>query len=376
MSNRHAFLVIVPLISALAGCVKAEKSSNPLSPSVAGPIPWVNITAPNPLEPRDNFRISVAQQPITLFIGNSTSNSPRPFSYLVEIATDAGFTNKVFVREGVAAAASGATQLRLPDPLAPERTYYWRAMARDGANDSQYSATAFFSVYTPVVFQKPLPQSPIANAQLTSASPVFVFTNASRTGPANTVAYELHVSTSQSFATFNTWMTLEQPGSTTIAAGSMETNTQYYWRVRAFDPNANPPAVGPYSDTQAFRTTSAAPAPAPGPGPSGGSCTGTEEQIVDCRRHQFPGFMSNSQIVQFLRAVARDLNAAGKPFAPNYGILVKTDGTQCNGYSCDIICAGNGGGQQQWDVLIDVQGSQSPVWDHVGSVAVRPCEIQ
>jgi hypothetical protein len=375
MSNRHLYLVLLPLALAATSCVRAEKSENPLSPTVAGPIPGVNITAPNPLEPRDNLRIAVSQQPITLSIGNSSTNGVRPFSYLVEIATDAGFTNKVFVREGVAPATGGATQLRLPDSLAPERTYYWRAMAQDGANSSVYSAAAFFSIYTPVVFQKPVPQSPVGNPQLSSSTAVFSFANAPRTGPASVVAYELHVSTSQGFGSFNTWMTLEQAGSTTINAGALTANTQFYWRVRAYDANANPPAVGPYSDTQSFRTAGGAPAPPSGP--SGGPCTGTEEQIVECRRHQFPGFMSNSQIVAFLRAVARDLNAAGKPYAPSYGILVKDSGTQCDGYSCDIICAGNGPGQKQWDVLIDVQGSQSPVFDDLGpGIAVRPCEVQ
>ncbi len=375
MSKRSVSLALVPLVVAVSGCIRAEKSENPLSPTVAGPIPGVNITAPNPLEPRDNLRIAVGQQPITLHIGNSSTNGVRPFSYLVEIATDAGFTNKVFVREGVAPASGGATQLRLPDPLAPERTYYWRAMAQDGANSSTYSATAFFVIYTPIVFQKPVPQTPIANVQLNGNAPLLVFANAGRSGPATNVAYEVAISTNAAFAPADTWTTAEQVGgTTTVSPGLLPAATQYFWRVRAFDATTSPPTVGPYSDIQTFRTGGGT--GSQGPPPSGGPCSGSEEQIVDCRRHQFPGFMSNSQIVQFLRAVARDLNAAGKPYAPNYGILVKDSGTQCDGYSCDIICAGNGGGQQQWDVLIDVQGSQSPVWDHIGSVAVRPCEVQ
>ena len=43
------------LILALAGC-EAQKSENPFSPSVAGPIPGVNITAPKLIEPAQGFK--------------------------------------------------------------------------------------------------------------------------------------------------------------------------------------------------------------------------------------------------------------------------------------------------------------------------------
>ena len=96
-------LSILSVVSTLlvAGCVSAEKSSNPLSPSVAGPIPGVNITPPNPVEPRDGVKIAVDQQPVTLLLENAATNGERPLSYVFDVATDTGFTNKVFTREGV-----------------------------------------------------------------------------------------------------------------------------------------------------------------------------------------------------------------------------------------------------------------------------------
>ena len=42
--------VFAVMTIALAGC-EAQKSSNPLSPSVAGPIAGVSITAPQLIEP-------------------------------------------------------------------------------------------------------------------------------------------------------------------------------------------------------------------------------------------------------------------------------------------------------------------------------------
>jgi hypothetical protein len=88
--------------------------------------------------------------------------------------------------------------------------------------------------------------------------------------------------------------------------------------------------------------------------------------------------MSSSQIEAFLRGVARDLNAAG--ISPGgFGILRKTSGHQCNGFSCDIICSGQGSSQRQWDVLGDSEGSAYPVWSGphtVPGIRVDTCFVQ
>src|SRR3954452_24126960 len=94
----------------LAGC-EASKSTNPLSPSVAGPIPGINISAPTLVQPAAGSNIAVDQQPVTLMIENASSNGARPLSYAIEIATDAEFTNKVFSRDGIAA-GENRTSLR------------------------------------------------------------------------------------------------------------------------------------------------------------------------------------------------------------------------------------------------------------------------
>ena len=74
----------------------------------------------------------------------------------------------------------------------------------------------------------------------------------------------------------------------------------------------------------------------------------------------------------------RSLNAnriGGGPF----GILRKGSGSNCGGYSCDIICAGQGNSQRQWDVLSDAEGAQTPKWsgpETVPHIRVDACEIQ
>ena len=67
-------LVLVPLF----GC-EAKKSSNPLSPSIAGPIAGVEITAPRLLEPGQGTRLKASQQPVRLLIdldGEALSAAP------------------------------------------------------------------------------------------------------------------------------------------------------------------------------------------------------------------------------------------------------------------------------------------------------------
>ena len=55
----------------LGGC-QTSKSSTPTAPTVAGPIPGVNISAPALLEPVQGFKFKENEQPIRLLIQNAT----------------------------------------------------------------------------------------------------------------------------------------------------------------------------------------------------------------------------------------------------------------------------------------------------------------
>ena len=87
---------------------------------------------------------------------------------------------------------------------------------------------------------------------------------------------------------------------------------------------------------------------------------------MQCRRSQYGARPSPSELVALLKGVAHDLNATGYPGGP-YGVLQKTSGANCNGYSCDIICVANG---PLFDVFIDgpdatqnYAGTAVPSWD-------------
>ena len=267
---RHRVWLWVVLAAAIAGAsaCAASKSSNPLSPSVAGPIPGVSISAPRAMTPTPGTRIAVDGQPITLVVANASSNGVRPLVYSFEVATDTGFTNKVFSRDNIQP-GDGQTSLKLPDPLASGRTYYWRAMAQDGANTGPFSSSANFDVFTPIVISAPELVSPTSGTT-ENTHPTFVWKDAPRTGPAGAITYVVEVADSSAFTNrIAVWTVAEQAGQTSLAAPQdLPYAKQFFWRVRATDPTT----TGPFSSVASFQTpvqVIVAPPPAPTPVPTG-----------------------------------------------------------------------------------------------------------
>lgn len=365
------------VLATLVGC-EAQKSSNPLSPSVAGPIAGVEITAPRMIEPALGTKFKEAQQPIRLMIENATSSGVRPLYYTFEVASDTEFETKMFARSQVQPGGDGRTAVQI-DRLELGRTYYWRARAEDGANTGPYT-TAQFQLLPRALLGAPVQIAPVNNERTGTRQPTMFAGPPERNEAVGGLVYEFQIATDAAFSQMAAAaLTDETGGQTTFTPGhQLAANAQHFWRVRAADSETQ----GPWSAVQGFITPGApppppGPGPGPGPGPAPGApCISSSPQaIVECERAKF-GHMSSSQTVTFLRAVARSLNASGIGGGP-FGILVKTSGSNCDGYSCDIICAGNGGSQRQWDVMIDSDGAQIPVWDGpLSTIAVRPCEIQ
>jgi hypothetical protein len=358
---------------ALVGC-QAQKSSNPLSPSVAGPIPGVEISSPTLLEPGQGFRFK-ADQPIRLVIQNATTNGVRPITYTFEVASDTNFETKVFARGGVSPGGDGRTSVQI-DRLDLGRSYYWRARADDGANASLYSAAQFEVLPKPLLTAPGL-VSPINNERAGSLRPTFTVNNSERNAAVGALHYDFHVALDQAFTQMITSGIVDEGGGQTrfTAPNDILYDRVHYWRVRAFDDET----TGPWAATQTLRGPAAPVAsPSPTPGGGGAPCTGSSPlSIIECERSKY-GHMSSGQTVDFLRASARSLNAKGIPDGP-FGILRKNGGSSCNGYSCDIICSGQGGGQRQWDVLQDAEGSQGPAWGGphtLPNIRIDTCEIQ
>jgi hypothetical protein len=371
MKMYRARFVLLPILAS-AACVGASKSSNPLSPVVAGPIAGVGISAPVVIAPAVDAQIDTGTQPITLQVQNATTNGVRPLSYTFEIATDTNFTNKVFTRGSVAQDPNGRTSVRLSDPLGPERKYYWHAQAADGANTGPFSATSAFSIFTPVIIGAPTLIQPISDVTTSTQQPQFVIGNASRTGPAGAIAYSIEVADSNVFThLIATWVVPEASNQTTSVAPTLLTAGQYFWHARASDASH----TGPFSAIQSFHT------PASGGGhiPVNGdwqSCSSqvssgsNQSAIVSCV-HDLINPTDAPSDLEVVKRVAWLLRAQGG------GMLIKNGGDNIvtwHGYSFSAsrLCLPSAGPSAYlWKIISDAGpgGANGATWQDNGPVA-------
>lgn len=373
-TSPRVLLGLAAALVAVSAC-ETKKSSNPLSPTLAGPIPGVNITAPKPLEPSNGSRITQGQA-IDLLFENASTNGERPIWQQLEVSLDAEFAQRVHYVERLEPGPNGRTNYRLPVSLDGGRGYYWRTRALDGANTGPYSTPAIFNVVVPARIEAPVAVSPIAGVTLTHDTPTLVVQNTALIGITSQVQVRFELATDSNFGKIIAiWTVPRSGGDTTSVTGSpLGLGGTYYWRASASDGAL----TSAYSQVHGFHTPAPAPEPTPNPTPTpspSGNCSGTDPLgIVTCQRNKFSGYMNPGQLAQFLRAVTSNLNTNGVAGGP-FGLLRKSSGSSCNGYSCDVVCAGQGGGQRQYDVLNDMEGAQNPVWSGpLPTIRVDVCE--
>ena len=129
------FGVFAILAATALGC-GAEKSENPLSPTVAGPIAGVSIDSPVPVSPTNRSEV-VNTDPLRLVFNNASSNGVRPLWYVVELGSDTNFSTKLYANAKVVAGEGGRTRSR-GGKMADERTSM-ACEGRGGANESTFS---------------------------------------------------------------------------------------------------------------------------------------------------------------------------------------------------------------------------------------------
>jgi hypothetical protein len=317
-------------ILCLVGC-EAAKSANPTAPSVAGPIPGVNITAPRALEPGVGATLTFDAEPPTLLIENPGSSSARAFWLQLEIGTDEGFQQLVHQADQIAPGNNGRTTYRLPSPLGAGYTYYWRTRAVDGANTGPYSPVANFSVVPPVQIDAPVATEPSGN--ITTNKPEFKVTNGGISGTTG-VAYRFEVATSADFGNLIAVVTVpvNGSGSTTMTLGDLPHKTTFYWRVRGSDGSKE----SSYSNTQVFTTPEAPKAPTGGGGVPVGVPTG-------------PG--------------GRAPDGAG---LPGYGAGVVQAVARANPGALQNSCQEHGGSWQFLDMVVDTLRTYDTRWGYNG----------
>ena len=351
---------------ALAGC-QTSKSSTPTAPTVAGPIPGVNISAPVMLEPAQGFKFKENEQPIRLVVRNATTNGVRPLTYTFEVSADSGFAAKVFSRSNVAP-GDGKTSVQI-DRLEIGRAYYWRAWAEDGANTGTM-ATAGFEIYPKPAVTPPVALAPINNELLTTTTPAIRVSNAGFVGPVGSLAYEFQVATDQAFTKLQAaGMVNQGAGQTTFNSSPLTNGATMFWRARASDGET----TSAWTATQSFRTPAptapAPPTPIPPPG-GGGSCAlPSGPQIIACIQAKYPDKtapVSTLSKRQDNMVFLRDrIIEAGQCAGMNYGWNLKRGGPEL---SIDVLAWKRADGNMGVDVGFDYDNIGTPlklVWSEV-----------
>ena len=215
----------------------------------------------------------------------------------------------------------------------------------------------------------PTPQSPANGAKLTDLVISGITLSAAGATPnfASSAAlqYEFELTGPNGFRETSGVM----GGPTWRQSQTLEYATQYTWRVRAVLDGA----AGPWSSNATFTTTELPPEFRCRP-----PFMSAPLDIMICHLNVLGGELHEVEDhVVWLSRVARDFNIAGVPGGP-YGILQKRTGNNCGGYSCDILCSGQGNNQLQFDVLVD---DRIPVFGGGGAdvhdgIRVDVCEIQ
>jgi hypothetical protein len=379
MTRTHLRLCIgVLVLTPLVAC-ESEKSANPLSPTVAGPIPGVNITPPKPLEPGNGWKLKGDKQPVTLLLENASSNGVRPLSYVFEIATDAAFGSKVFSKSGVAPGQGGRTSLQLSNSLTTGRTYYWRARAEDGANTGAFSNPVAFVLLEKVSIDRPVPLSPVRGETVGTVTELR-FKNAPRSGPVGAISYSLEVSRNDGFTSV-VWRggTGERGGESSATTGGLPASATLFWRVRASDPENQ----GPWSSTASFVTAAPAPVPQPSPEPpsspvpgDGGSCASRDGNfIIACISNKYPSYLkagvSSSKRTSNMEFLRNRIIEAGICGGLELGWNLKRGGPDI---SVDFITERRGGLTYGYDIARDYDNTRTKLqlaWQNDGPHSVQ-----
>jgi hypothetical protein len=241
MKQRMAVSILATLcLLTAAACSKSATSADS------------SFGAPQASTPANGASIAFSAQPITLTVTNAVRAGSASATYSVEVATDAGFANKVYTKDAIPEGSGGTTNIPLSS-LNGGTTYYWHTAAAVDGVKGVMSAARTFTVQPNIVFSQPGVGNPTNGGTASSARPTFTVTNSTHTGPAGSVAYEFQVATSSSFQTIlasSGPVAEDASGSTSWTSTVDLTSGSYVWRARATDPTNN--VQGPYTDAASF----------------------------------------------------------------------------------------------------------------------------
>src|SRR5262249_1197956 len=150
------------------------------SPSPSAPS--VSFVAPSAQTPSNNAVFNYSDQPISLKISNAPKTGTAATTYYVEIASDSGFNNKVFTKDGIAEDPSGTTSFAI-GTLGGNATYFWHSRAVVNGAPGAFSATQTFFIRPQITISAPGVFAPSDGSSAVGARPSFTANDAVANGP-------------------------------------------------------------------------------------------------------------------------------------------------------------------------------------------------
>jgi hypothetical protein len=232
-------LKLLSVAGAIAISAAACGKANPAQPSSTnGGSAGTSYVAPGAIQPADKATIPYANQPVFMVIANSVASSGEATFYSFEVATDSGFTHKVFTRDNLNAEQGGGVTHQAIDARLPgATTYYWHTKVTSGTSVGPFGPTFSFTLGPEITLQPPVPLSPAQDGNASGATPVLTTTNTVKSGPATAITYTFQVSDSPSFGNIVfSGTSPEGSGQTSITVTrALTPGVNYYWRVSARD---------------------------------------------------------------------------------------------------------------------------------------------
>lgn len=197
--------------------------------------PTMTFGAPLAQQPANGVSYNFNQQPITLTITNSVRTGSDPVTYTVEVASDAGFANKVFTKDGIPEGANGTTSVTIGS-LNGNSNYYWHWRASVSGVVGEPSAMQSFFVRPNIVLNPPQLLAPASGASINAPRPTFTVVNSTFSGNPGAITYEFQVSTTSNFASLVASASVpQQTGQTSWTPGADLPVGTIFWRARARD---------------------------------------------------------------------------------------------------------------------------------------------
>ena len=247
---------------AFTGC-EATKSSNPLAPTVAGPIPGVNITAPAVVDPSSGAKIPMDKQPITLTVVNASTIGRSAAQLRVRCRDGRRLHEQgLFARRHH---AGRRAHQPAPARCARDRPQLLLARARAGRREHRplYRADQLQRLHAGRHRRAgPDRAAGELHSRRASGRRSSSETRLDRAGRRDLLSNRIGGQRAASPTSWCVWTQGEQPTQTSLAPRSISRSASvYFWHARAFDPTDRRPVVAD-TDHLRHRRRQAGPRPA------------------------------------------------------------------------------------------------------------------